>query len=75
MIEMVLLDVLEVATAEVIEVHRVVDPLLNDIGLRKSSQQHRQAEYGKQKTRGSGHSKQRQQVSYLAVDVLSITGA
>src|SRR5260370_27825600 len=72
MIQVISLEVPEVAIAGLSEMQEIVDPLLADIALHHTSEQARQRINGEQETEGSGDYKERQDILQLATDVPAV---
>src|SRR5438128_2435287 len=70
-IEVVAADIAEVAVAEVVEVHRVVDPLLRDVGLEQPGREHGRGRERSEEARGHQARGEGQRVPDAPVDVLA----
>src|SRR5260370_38537149 len=72
MIQMVPLEMLEVAIARRSEMQEIVEPLFADIALHNARKEGGQGIYGEQETQGSGHGKERQDIPQLTTDVPAV---
>src|SRR5467141_1411466 len=72
MIQMVLLEMAEVAITKLSEVQEIMEPLFTDIALDDSRKQGGQGIYGEQETQGRGHRKERQDILQLTADVPAV---
>jgi len=75
MIQMVLLEMAEVAITKFSEMQEIMEPLFTDIALDDSRKQGGQGIYGEQETQGRGHRKERQDILQLAADVPAVKGS
>ncbi len=73
-IKVVALDVAEIRASKVVEMHRVMDPLLEHITLYNPRQKNRERVDRRDKAYRSRNEEQRKKVPQFAVDVVSIKG-
>jgi hypothetical protein len=72
MIQMVPLEMPEVAIAKRSEMQEIVEPLFADIALHDTRKQGGQGIYGEQETQGRGHGKERQDILQLTTDMPAV---
>jgi hypothetical protein len=72
MIQMISLEMPEVAIARLSEMQEVVEPFFADIALHDTRKQGGQSIYGEQETQGRGHGKERQDIPQLTTDVPAV---
>jgi hypothetical protein len=72
MIQMVSLEMPEVAIPGLSEMKEIMEPLFADITLHDTREQARQSDHGKQETQGRGDPKERQDIFQLAADVPAV---
>src|SRR2546429_4394227 len=72
MIQMVPLEMAEVAIKKLSEMQEIVEPLFADIALHDSRKQCGQGVYGGQETQGHGHGKKRQDILQFTTDVPAV---
>jgi hypothetical protein len=71
-IQMVPLEMPEVAIAKLSEMQEIVDPLFTDVALHDTRKQGGQSIHGEQKAQGRGHGKERQDILQLTTNVPAV---
>ena len=72
MIQMVALELLEIAIAKLAEMQEIVNPLFADVALHDTRKQGGQSIHGEQEAQRRGHEKERQNILQLTTDVPAV---
>src|SRR5713226_4598883 len=75
MVQVISLEMPEIAIAKLSEMHEIVEPLFADVALHDTRKQDGQCMRGEQETQGRGHCKERQDILQLATDVPAVKGS
>src|SRR5713226_408646 len=72
MVQVISLEMPEIAIAKLSEMHEIVEPLFADVALHDTRKQDGQCMRGEQETQGRGHCKERQDILQLTTDVPAV---